>query len=134
MDYTILIPDQMSYFLNGFQKTTYPTCFADYCRIAAPFFESITDPEQAAAELVDWIDAHPGKFFRKRRVADRQMLMLQYTAPAAVQAGKGDFAYALSRAWSNRHPDFPFRVGTYEVLLSGFNTTLLGFPIHKEEE
>ena len=131
MDYAVLIPDYMDYYLDGFKKTQYPACFEHYCQHTQELFRKMErqDPERCAEELVDWIDAHPGRFFRKRRMADRQILMLQYTAPAAIKMGHADFAQALSRIWKKRHPDFPFRVGTYEELYEGFNNTIMGFQL-----
>ena len=31
MDYSILIPDCINYYLDGFKKTEYPSCFRHYC-------------------------------------------------------------------------------------------------------
>lgn len=136
MNYALLIPECINYYLDGFRKADYPTCFQRYCQQTEEVFRQIAlqDPEECALGLIDWIDAHPGRFFRKRHLADRQMLMLQYTAPAAVKLGQEDFAMALSRLWKQRHPDFPFRVGTYEDLYKGFNNTILGFKLPKGED
>ena len=136
MDIAILIPDEMGFYLDGFKKTQYPTCFQHYCQRTQPVWEDIAqqDPEKCAAALADWMDAHPGRFFKARRMADRQMLMLQYTAPAAVKMGLEDFAQALSRIWTQRHRKYPFQVTSYETLLKGFNSTLLGFPMPKQED
>lgn len=136
MDYSILIPDCINYYLDGFKKTEYPACFRHYCQRTEGIFQeiSIRDPEACARELVDWMDAHPGRFFRARRLADRQMLLLQYTAPAALQMGQEAFAHALSRIWNKRHPQYPFQVASYQELFKGFNNTILGFQLPKEEE
>lgn len=136
MDIAILMPEEIGFYLDGFKKTQYAACFQHYCQITQPVWEEIAyrGPEECAAALADWIDAHPGRFFKARRMADRQMLMLQYTAPAAVKMGQQDFAEALSRVWNRRHPKYPFRVASYEALMKGFNNTLLGFPLPKKED
>ena len=136
MDYSILIPDCTSYYLEGFKKTEYPAVFRHYRESTREIFQQIaaSDPTECAIGLVDWIDAHPGRFFKARRMADRQMLMLQYTVPAAMKAGQEDFAKALCKVWQERHPKYPFHLGTYEELMKGFNNTLLGFALPNREE
>lgn len=136
MDYSILIPESMGYYLDGFKKNDYPVCFRNYREQTEQIFRDIaqSDPRQCALGLVDWIDAHPGRFFRARRMIDRKMLMLQYTVPAAIQAGQTEFAKELCRCWKERHPEQAFRMGTYEELMKGFNNTLLGFPLPNKED
>ena len=136
MDYSILIPDCINYYLDGFKKTEYPACFRHYRESTKEIFAEIAnaDPKECALELVDWIDAHPGRFFKARRMADRQMLMLQYTVPAAIKEGQEAFARELCRIWKARHPEYPFRMGTFEELMKGFNNTLLGFQLPNKEE
>lgn len=136
MDYSILIPDCTNYYLDGFKKTEYPARFQHYQESTDGVFREMAgaDPRQSALALVDWIDAHPGRFFRSRRLVDRQMLMLQYTVPAAIKAGQRDFAQELCRIWAQRHPKYPFRMGTYEELMKGFNNAIFGIPLPNKEE
>lgn len=132
MDYAILIPDDcINFYLDGFRRATYPDFFRRYCQATRDVFAEIArrDPQVCARELTDWLDDHPGRFFRGRRLADRQMLMLQYTVPAALEMGQEAFARELSRVWGERHPGCAFRVGTYEELYKGFNNTVLGFKL-----
>lgn len=135
MDYSALIPPDISYFLRGFTKKRYPICFADYCRMAKQALASAAQTESVehqARQLVAWMDSKVKGFFQKRKRLDQQLLLMEYTVPAAIRCEQRPFAQALQSAWNAAHPDFAFGMASYEEFYADFNTTLLGFKIERE--
>ena len=49
MDYSILIPDCINYYLDGFKKTEYPACFRHYCQQTEGIFQEISIPTRRRA-------------------------------------------------------------------------------------
>ncbi|MGM9604081.1 MAG: hypothetical protein ACI3XG_03375 [Faecousia sp.] len=137
MNFIALIPSDLQHFLSGFTKKRYPGCFADYCRMAEPELVSALrsgSPESQAQQLVAWMDSQVKGFFQKRKRFDQQLLLMEYTIPAAIRCGQRTFAEALQSTWNTAHPDFAFGVATYEEFYADFNQTLLGFKIEREDK
>ena len=66
---------------------------------------------------------------------DKQVLALYFT-PAALEIG-GDaavFAEELCAEWCERYPKEKYSPGTYDQLLKGFDSNLLGLPIRKSNK
>lgn len=129
MNYRNMIPGDMGYFLDGFTKQDYPRRFADYCTKAVPEIQKASAAD--AEELVRWMDTLATGLFRKRKRLEQEMLLMQYTVPAALRAERPDFAEALHSAWNGAHPELAFGMANYEEFYKNFNTTLLGFKIEK---
>lgn len=135
MNYSALIPPDISYFLSGFTKERYPICFADYCCLVKQALGSVVQTESVgyqAQQLVAWMDSQVKGLFQKRKRLDQQLLLMEYTVPAAIRCEQRPFAEALQSAWNAAHPDFAFGLATYEEFYADFNTTLLGFKIERE--
>ena len=137
MNFIALIPSDLQYFLSGFTKNHYPGCFADYCRKAEPEMISADQPgwpESQAQQLVAWMDSQVKGLFQKRKRLDQQLLLMEYTVPAAIRCEQRSFAEALQSAWNTAHPDLAFGLATYEELYADFNQTLLGMKIGRDDK
>lgn len=137
MNYIALIPQDIQYFLSGFTKKRYSGCFADYCRMAEPELSSAVYSqmlESQTEQFVAWMDSQIKGFFQKRKRFEQQLLLMEYTIPAAIRCGRRSFAEALQSAWNTAHPNFAFGMATYEEFYADFNQTLLGFRIERGDK
>ena len=132
MDYRLLIPKDLGFYLEGFRKASYPERFADYCALAGDEIQAASCSD--AQQLCAWMDAQVKGLFKGRQRLDQAMLLMQYTVPAAIRLGRDDFAKAVQDAWGCSHPANAFGIGTYEEFYASFNTTLLGFKIEKKDD
>lgn len=137
MNYNVLIPKDLQYFLSGFTKKCYPDCFADYCRMVEPELSAGGCPqwlESQAEQLVAWMDSQITGLFQKRKRVEQQQMLMEYTIPASIRCGQRSFAQSLQSAWNSAHPDFAFGVATYEEFYAAFNQTLLGFRMERGDK
>ena len=109
MKYSAFIPPDISYYLNAFSKERYPSCFSDYCRAAKQELDAVAQmdsPVPQAEQLVVWMDSQVNGLLKKRKRLEQQLLLMEYTVPAAIRCEQRPFAEALQVAWNTAHPDF----------------------------
>lgn len=126
MDYTLIIPGDVRYFLDGFQKKRYSQRMEEYCLLAEPAFSGGVD----AGSLIAWMEKQVKGLFKAAKRFDQELFLLQYVVPAAIRLGHGDVAEAINAAWNAAHPDLKFGIATFEELNSSFNTAIMGFKIN----
>ena len=59
------------------------------------------------------------------------MVLTLYLCPAAGRLGGNapEFAENLNRIWNEKHPRDPFRLGSYESIVRGFEASIFGIPL-----
>lgn len=123
-------------YMDDFTAKKYPDAFARFSRAAAPYFAGLegVDPREAAAALLDtrqkvW-ERQKRSWNRNRMRDGEKMVLVTYLFPAAVAAGREDFAHALAEEWGRRFPGVTLGVGSYEDITEGFRQSMksiLGF-------
>ena len=93
------------------------------------------DPMQLIKDLGGKMSGASRREQRDLVYKDKQVLAL-YLTPAALDIGgeAAIFAEELCRAWSANYPKEKYSPGTYEVILKGFDSNLLGLPIRKSNK
>lgn len=136
---------------TGFEKKItkkdYPTAFAQYELGVCETYEQLdlacnACPAQrsdllskTAASFIDGAEALAGavsdkKAKQERALFDYKMIVALFLVPAIRHRNLSiseDYADTLHKAWMKRHPDNPFRPGTYEEIIGGFRKGVLCF-------
>ncbi len=120
--------------LPRFNAAEYPPSFARFESAAAALFASVTDPFSSARDLVSALeeDCRPlSRKEQKERLQQDKLVLTLYLCPAAVRLGgkAPEFAENLNRIWNEKHPGDPFRLGSYENIVHGFEASIFGIPL-----
>ena len=135
MTFENYVPHNVSKYLDGFNRRKYTPLMKEYLDNCWSFFaelEHCEDVDAVAKELVDELDGRATGLFKKRQLCDIQYFLLAFAAPAALRQNTEKslaFAEATRKAWIEKHPDMPYECTSIEKLVSGFNNTILGFPV-----
>lgn len=130
MNYELLIPPIIPYYLSGFRKDFYPQYFERYCQEArSELLTFAANPEANAAQLVRWMDTQVKGLLRSRKRLEQELFLMQYVVPAAIHLGCRPAAQALNQAWNKAHPELSFGIATYEEFYDSFNTAIMGFKV-----
>ena len=123
-------------YMDDFTAKKYPDAFARFSQAAALYFAAMecTDVGEAAAALLDargkvW-EAQKRRWNRDRMRDGEKLMTVTYLIPAALAAGREDFAKALTEEWQRRYGGETLGIGTYEDMMEGFRQSLssiLGF-------
>ena len=123
-------------YMDDFTAKKYPDAFARFSQAASPYFAALegTDVRMAAAALLDargkvW-EAQKRSWSRGQKRDGEKLMMVTYLIPAAMAAGREDFAKALTEEWQRRYGGETLGIGTYEDMMEGFRQSLssiLGF-------
>lgn len=123
-------------YMDDFTAKKYPDAFACFSQAAAPYFAALenADVQEAAAALLDargkvW-EAQKRRWNRSQMRDGEKLMIVTYLIPAALAAGREDFAKALAEEWPRRYGGEPLGMGTYEDMMEGFRQSLssiLGF-------
>lgn len=123
-------------YMDDFTAKKYPDAFARFSQAATPYFAALegTDVRMAAAALLDargkvW-EAQKRSWSRGQKRDGEKLMMVTYLIPAAMAAGREDFAKALTEEWQRRYGGETLGIGTYEDMMEGFRQSLssiLGF-------
>ena len=123
-------------YMDDFTAKKYPDAFARFSQAAALYFAAMegTDVGEAAAALLDargkvW-EAQKRRWNRDRMRDGEKLMIVTYLIPAAVAAGREEFAKALAEEWPRRYGGEPLGIGTYEDMMEGFRqnlSSILGF-------
>lgn len=140
MDIIRIIRNAHAY-LDQFDYDHYPACFAAFSESAAGFFDALRPGELSARAdaLIDALEqgreALPRREKRDAAIRDKQVLALLLT-PAALQRGgtAAEFAELLRQRWNERFPRNIYLAGSYEKILAGFDSNLLGLPLRKSRQ
>ena len=123
-------------YMDDFTGKKYPNAFARFSQEAASYFAALdgADLKEAAAKLLDVRQAvweSQGSRMKRNRMHDGEKLVIAtYFIPAAVAAGREDFAKVLVEEWTRRFPEETLGIGTYENIAEGFRKnwgSLFGF-------
>ncbi|MBR6207457.1 MAG: hypothetical protein IKQ69_00470 [Oscillospiraceae bacterium] len=127
-------------YLSCFDYDHYPSCFQAFEAGCVPFFETLeaAGPEQAAVGLMEALErrraALPGREQKLAAEEEKRVLAL-FLSPAAARWGglAVSFAEELNRKWNARYPRNTYLVSTYEAIMKGFDSNLLGLPLRKSK-
>ncbi len=127
-------------YLSCFDYDHYPSCFQTFEAECAPFFEVLDTAglEQAAAILIETLERRRAALphrEQKLAAAEEKRVLALFLSPAAVRWGglAASFAEELNRKWTARYPRNTYLVGTYEAIMKGFDSNLLGLPLRKSK-
>ena len=123
-------------YMDDFTAKKYPDAFARFSKAAEPYFAALesADVQEAAAALLDargkvW-ESQKRRWHRSQMRDGEKLMTVTYLLPAALAAGREDFAKALAEEWPRRYGGEPLGIGTYEDMMEGFRQSLssiLGF-------
>ena len=123
-------------YMDDFTAKKYPDAFARFSKAAKPYFAAMegTDVQESAAALLDarqkvW-EAQKRSWNRSKMRDGEKLMIVTYLIPAAVAAGREEFAKALAEEWPRHCGGEPLGIGTYEDMMEGFRQSLssiLGF-------
>lgn len=135
MDISSLVPGDVTYYLDRFNRVDYKAAFAEYKSSCGDFLSSFdeSDAEAAAEQLVTELDGRIKGLWKSRKLLDLQYFLIMYLSPYLLSdsSGKGAaLSEALCRRWRSAHPQNAYEPGSYEELASGFNDTVLGFKLN----
>ena len=127
-------------YLSCFDYDHYPSCFQAFEAECGPFFETLeaAGPKQAAAGLLEELErrrsALPGRE-QKRAAEEEKRVLALFLSPAAARWGglAVTFAEELNRKWNACYPRNTYLVSTYEAIMKGFDSNLLGLPLRKSK-
>ena len=140
MDLAELITESRPY-LKCFDYDHYPDNFKifeeRFCSIYSELAQQ--DPIETASGLIASLES--GRALLPRRAGrtaaeEEKSVLALFLAPAAIRMGGSapDFANALCSQWNEHYPKNIFRVGDYETIMKGFDSTLLGIPLRKSSK
>lgn len=125
-------------YLSRFDYDNYPLCFQTFEADCAPLFDALADadPEQAAQALLRDLEERRAALPRREQKSaaeEEKRVLALFLSPAALRHGEAAsaFAEALCRLWNARYPRNTFLTGSYETLMKGFDSNLLGLPLRK---
>lgn len=134
--------------LKGFQRDSYPEIFQNMMQNYEPVFFCIEEIYNVSEEKETWLEQLAdrlisavrqkketvrGRFKKQSMQTDCNMYMVAYVFPAILEYdGKMSrpFAELLKDRW-NEAFGTKLDCGNYELIYSGFRTTILGIPFGK---
>ena len=122
-------------YLEQFTHDQYRENFTRFMQKAAPFFDANT--AENTDEVFSCIMAmHEGLSRRELKdilEKDKQVLAF-FLTPAALKHNEQarEFAEKLKEKWNKQYPRYRYNTGTYETILHGFDSNLLGLPLRKK--
>ena len=121
-----------------FTRRDFSPHFSEYRATAYPVIADIDDPQQAARDLLDRLEADWAEKKKKHRIAlaretDKMVICLFFNPAAMDLPCKSGPALAntLCELYNERYPKEAYKVGTYELYMEGFKPTIFGLRIGK---
>ena len=133
MDYCDLI-DLYRAELPNFNAHDYPISFQRFEESISPLFDALTDPDAEARAFVESLAQRRGAMLKrdlKERLNQEKLVLALYLAPAADRRGGAalSFAAAVNKIWNNNYPRNTFLLGSYDVIMRGFDARIFGLPV-----
>ena len=135
MNYELYIPADFTKYLDSFNRRKFEGACDEYLKQCRPFFDELElceDIDNAAKELVQWLDGRVSGLFKQRKFCDLQYFLLTFAAPAALEQNSekaSAFAEAVKNEWIAHHPDMPYECVAFERLKNGFSNKIFGLNI-----
>lgn len=133
MDFAKLILDSRKY-LYEFDYDHYPENFEQFGKDVQSFMETVetANPEQISEAIDKELQELPKKEQKKASEEAKRVLALFFTPTALMIGGSAEeFATALNTTWNNNHRKNTYSMGTYDTILSGFDSSILGITLRK---
>lgn len=121
-------------YLEPFNYNNYIYHFDLFEKEVEPFFqaEAFPDPDAFFLELEKTRNQYSSKKRKTIQYQDKLVLSL-FFSPAASRYGKDAFEFAeqVRQLWNMRYPKESYNPGSFDKIVAGFESNLLGLPLRK---
>ena len=127
--------------LKRFNRADYEEAFHRYQERFAPLYaravreaEDVEGLQKLADAVLDALERNWNKRLlgRGARMVDERQVVVCFLSPMLLEEPDplcARFAGVLRQSWADRWPKLEYHITTYEVLYSGFRTSILGIDV-----
>ncbi len=128
-------------YLSRFSYDEYPDCLLEFEQKTADFFQSVTENNvdekirNIISSFASRYDELP-KRERKKAINDDRQILALFLTPGILRRNPPltEFAEKLCAEWNSRFPKEKYLVGSFETIMKGFDSNMLGLPLRKSKK